>query len=462
MQTVSESMIRKEYQIKVNECIENMQQAIENSFNNIDTKLDELLNNEFNSINIIASQQQQSQLPKINSNILFKFQDDNFPKQICQEVTSLMLINTHNQVQKQEQQYQELTKETHTTQKNQINQNDCQINTQTIQQSSTLQTTQSNVKPFTYQLVKENSIKQDQWCNAIAVNKDCSILIAGCESQIKVFEVIQGILKQVQILSEHGRDVYTLNFMKRSDHFISGSQDKSIIIWARDQNNLWICQQYLNGHTNGIYCLQLNDNENIIISGGWDNKIKFWQKQNTWLCTQTIRDHKNAVLGLTLNEQLNRLISCGSDNFILVIDHIDLFNKWVVKQKIKVEQCGFRLCFIDNYTFTFYPDSRQYIIVFEINNINNQYTKTKEIPVKGGSDHCLFASQYIESKCMLVNKNGLNVSLISMKQNGEVMTQESIEFGTSHIFGYMTDDGQYLITWDDQSKEIQIRKYQEK
>ncbi|CAD8067413.1 unnamed protein product [Paramecium primaurelia] len=97
-----------------------------------------------------------------------------------------------------------------------------------------------------------------------------------------------------------------------------------------------------------------------------------------------------------------------------------------------------------------------------MNNSNKQYTKIKDIPVKGGSDNCFFASQYIKSKCMLVNKNGSNVSLIRKKQNGEFMTEESIEFGTQYIFGYMTDDGQYLITWDNQSKEIQIRKYQEK
>ncbi|CAD8209465.1 unnamed protein product [Paramecium pentaurelia] len=42
------------------------------------------------------------------------------------------------------------------------------------------------------------------------------------------------------------------------------------------------------------------------------------------------------------------------------------------------------------------------------------------------------------------------------------MTEQSIEFGTQFIYGYMTDDGQYLITWDYKSKEIQIRKYEEK
>ncbi|CAD8061546.1 unnamed protein product [Paramecium primaurelia] len=63
---------------------------------------------------------------------------------------------------------------------------------------------------------------------------------------------------------------------------------------------------------------------------------------------------------------------------------------------------------------------------------------------------------------MLVNKNGSNISILRKKQNGRFVIEESIEFRACSIFGYMTDDGQCLITWDVNSKEIQIRKYQEK
>ncbi|CAD8061544.1 unnamed protein product [Paramecium primaurelia] len=91
--------------------------------------------------------------------------------------------------------------------------------------------------------------------------------------------------------------------MKRSDHFISGSTDSSMIIWARNQNGLWICQQKFNGHTSNIECFLLNNNENIIISGSNDSKIKFWYKSNEWLCYQTITDHTSTVLGLISNDQ---------------------------------------------------------------------------------------------------------------------------------------------------------------
>ncbi|CAD8131261.1 unnamed protein product [Paramecium sonneborni] len=101
--------------------------------------------------------------------------------------------------------------------------------------------------------------------------------------------------------------------------------------------------------------------------------------------------------------------------------------------------------------------------IYELNNTNKQYSKTKDLIVKCGSDGaCLFPQQYIKQKCLLVNKNGQNINLIKRKENGDFITQQSIDFGTSSLFGIMSDNGEYLITWDDISKEIQIRKYQEK
>ncbi|CAD8085149.1 unnamed protein product [Paramecium primaurelia] len=455
--------IKQEYKMKTDEIIQNFEQALDSSFNRIDTQLDEILNDKFNLIQIQPSQLL-LELPKVNSNSLLKFKNDDFQKQINQEVTSLIKSNIQKVLQKNEQQYQYLYKEAQTKWQDQIQEKDYQIqqlnnNSQTIQQSSTFISNQSNLKPFTYQLIQQNQIKQDQYCIAIAVNKDCSIVVAGCNKQIKVFEFQQGMLNQVQLLSEHGSTVVTLNFMKRSDQFISGSLDKQIIIWTRNQNNSWICSQKLNGHKGFIRCLIINNNEDLIVSGSYDKTIKFWQKQNEWLCSQTITDHTNIIWGLSQNEQQNRVISCGEDKLILVMEQQN--TQWIVIQKITVETFGVRLCFIDNNTFTFYPSWYECIHVFEINNANQQYIKTKDIQVKGGSDDFLFPSQYIQSKCILVNKNAQDVSLIRKKQNGEFIVEQSIQFGTRDIYGCMTDDGQYLITWDKKSNEFQIRQFLE-
>ncbi|CAD8061860.1 unnamed protein product [Paramecium sonneborni] len=305
-----------------------------------------------------------------------------------------------------------------------------------------------------------NQIRQQML--SIAINKDCSILIAGCKKEIKVFEWKQEVLKQTQLLSEHQGDVFTLNFMKKSNHFISGSEDQSIIIWSVNQSNKWICQQRLNQHNGWIYCLVLNNNEDLIISGSRDCAIKFWTKQNQWLCEQTITDHTNYVLGLSLNQQQNKLISCGYDALILIIVQSQQDSKWIVIQKINIETFVSRICFINDNVFIFQPDEIEQMYVYEINNTNKQYLKTQDIFVKGGSsDSLLFSLQFIKSKCLLVNRNDKYVNLIRAKENGEYQIEQVIEFGHINLFGCMSDDGEYLITWDQGSKEIQIRNYNE-
>ncbi|CAD8199280.1 unnamed protein product [Paramecium octaurelia] len=409
------NQIEQEQKSKTQAILVNLQQEVEGSFNRIDAQLDELLNDKCNLINIIPFQVS-SDLSKLNSNIFFlvQFENDDFSQKIISDMSPLIKTYSQNQQKSNEQ---------------------------------------LNVKPFTYQLIQQASIKQNEYYCAIAVNKDCSILVTGCDSQIKVFEFKQGNLKQVQLLNEHTQYVKTLNFMKKSDHFISGSDDNQIIIWGRYENNSWICQQKLNGHTDTIYCLIINDNEDLIISGSDDETIKFWWKQNQWLCSQTITDYNSRVYALSLNESQNKLISCGQDKLILVMEQSEQNKQQTVKQKITVEIKGLRLCFIDNNKFTFQPFAKEYMDIYEMSSANKQFIKTKDIPVKGGQDCCFFPQQYIKSKSILVNKNGSNVNLIKIKSNAEFIIYET--------YGYMTDDGQYLITWDDNSTEYQIRKYQE-
>ncbi|CAD8190900.1 unnamed protein product [Paramecium pentaurelia] len=306
---------------------------------------------------------------------------------------------------------------------------------------------------FTFELMNQNSIKQQDVCFAIAINKDNSIVVAGCDKQIKVFELKESKLNQLQLLSEHQLHVQALNFMKKSNHFVSGSNDKQIIIWQMNQNNQWTCQHKLDGHSFGICTLILNNNENLIVSGSYDSSIKFWNKQNGWLCQQTIKVHTNYVFQLSLNEKQDKLVSCSSDSQILVIEYSQKDQIWTVIQIIQVEQYGYRLSFVDDNQFLFQPSSKNKCM----------YMRQTQITVKSGSNTCgdLFPQQYIQSKCLLVNKNGQNINLVRKKLNGEFETEQTIQFDHHYIFGQLSNGGEYLITWDFTSKEIQIRKCKE-
>ncbi|CAK74259.1 unnamed protein product (macronuclear) [Paramecium tetraurelia] len=139
-----------------------------------------------------------------------------------------------------------------------------------------------------------------------------------------------------------------------------------------------------------------------------------------------------------------------------------LIKEWIVIQKITLEQSARRVCFIDHNMFTLSEHGKEQISIFEMNSINEQFTKTKDIHVKCGSDSCtLFPQQLIHSKYILVSKNGEYVNLIRKTLNGQFLTQQSIHFNTYSSYGGMSDNGEYLITWDNKSKQIQIRTYQQ-
>ncbi|CAD8198785.1 unnamed protein product [Paramecium octaurelia] len=318
-----------------------------------------------------------------------------------------------------------------------------------------------NSQNFIYNLMKESSVKEEQSCRAMAFNQDCSVVFVGCNEQIQVYEFRQERLKKIQTLSVHESSVVTVNFIKRSNQFISGSEgDGQIIIWSLNDNKEWFISQKLNKHSTGIRCLIVNDSEDIIVSCGLDDKLVFWIKKNQWISKQTIK--KQGVYGLSINQQQNKLISCVQEDQIAILEFSISEKIWVTKQQIPLQQKGIRVCFIDDNQFTIQTYQNDILDFYEMKN-KDEFTKTKGIKVlKGQQDECpFFPLQYIKSQSLLVSKNCQYINILNNKQNGEFILQQSIEFQSSKLYGCMSDDAQYLITWDDVSKEIQIRKYQE-
>ncbi|CAD8083732.1 unnamed protein product [Paramecium primaurelia] len=336
------------------------------------------------------------------------------------------------------------------------------LNFQVKQQQNELKSqSQFNLKSFSYEIIQANSIEQQEFCAAVAINKDCSIVAAGCNKLIKIYDFKQGMLKQNQVLKEHKSEVTTLNFMKQSNQLISGDYG-SILIWSYNNNNSWICSQIIKGHSDWIKCIILNNNEDLFLSSSNDKTIKFWVKKNEWICQQTINDHSNCVYQLSLNEQQNQVISCGQDSLILVIEQSQPNKNWVVKQKIQVDCYGFRLCFINDNLFTFQPNNGNLIYVYELNSECEHFIKSKDITINQGNESCvLFPQQFIKQKQLLVNKHVNSINLIRFTENSQFKVEQSIQFGTNDIFGQLSDDGEYLITWDQTSDEIQIRRFKE-
>ncbi|CAD8209813.1 unnamed protein product [Paramecium octaurelia] len=380
------------------------------------------------------------------------------------------------------------------------------------QLSNLLGTSQIANSPFTYQLLPQMSHKQTYFCRAISINHDNSIIIVACNSNIKIMEILLDQQQQsssssinstneietkrtprlLQLLQgEHSDFVNTLNFFRNTpsmlNSFLSGSKDSTIIIWSpttnssQQQPTQWAPLFKLNGHSNSIRCLIIHPlSEDLVISGSDDKSIKFWscaaffQQKCQWTCQQTISEHLDCVWALSLNMDGNKLISCGEDKLILVME-LSNRQQWEVKQKIQVEIQGTRICFINNNQFSFQACSGKALpslYIYTLYPSSGLFSKSKDIPVQGGGQPCVFyfPQQYIPSKQLLISKNGCYVNLIrfqfsSYDEIQETQLEQSINFGfecDGEIFGTISEDGEFLITWDSKSKDVQIRQCMER
>ncbi|CAD8055907.1 unnamed protein product [Paramecium primaurelia] len=319
----------------------------------------------------------------------------------------------------------------------------------------------------------QKSIYEYETCLAIAIKNDNSMLLTGWDNKVLAHIFKQGKLKQVKFLHQHAAEISTLNFCSRNSNIISGSLDGSIIIQSISQisTTKWI--QKLTGQDD-IMCLAISPlSEDLIVSGSRDNSIKFWQCINKqFSCTQTIQEHNDCVCGLSINEQENTVISCSLDQMIIIFEQVKNNNyvSWVVKQKILVDQHGYRISFINQNIFVFQPeqiiDSK--LLIYTLND-QKLFFQSNHLSIKDGGISCyyFFPLIYNLKKNILINKNNNNINVIRvLKQNKEeecveFRLEQIIEFENSCIFGTLSNDGEYLVTWDETYKQIQIRQYQE-
>lgn len=51
------------------------------------------------------------------------------------------------------------------------------------------------------------------------------------------------------------------------------------------------------------------------------------------------------------------------------------------------------------------------------------------------------------------------MNLLKLDKDGKLLSKFTIEFNTYGIFGTISPNGEYLVTWNYKTKEIEVRKY---
>ncbi|CAD8092482.1 unnamed protein product [Paramecium primaurelia] len=311
---------------------------------------------------------------------------------------------------------------------------------------------------FEYQLYAQ--LKQKDWCQSMAFIKGNQLLIIQCKTFIKVLSILQGQIKQIKILSSHKTYLTTITILQKINLLISTSQEGYIHIWSLIPIAKPIIIKKFDATSSYVGCLIYNERCDLIITGN-NNIIKFWKNPMKWFLIQSINDHAGAVWALSLNQNENKLISCGWDKMILVIGKQSDEN-WIVTQKVFVQQYGYRICFLDNDQFLYQPRYKKAIILYQILENGCQVEKVKEIELTQTLKDCnaFFPMEFVKQKKIILNKNGDTIILLKAIGQGEIQIMQFIYFESHNIFGKMSEDGQLLAIWDESKKNLQIRKLQ--
>ncbi|CAD8198827.1 unnamed protein product [Paramecium pentaurelia] len=337
-----------------------------------------------------------------------------------------------------------------------------------IQNTNNQQVQQENSQKYlSHKLLFSISQKYPDHSFAQAINYNNTIMAYGSKFICKViFFKNENFLNVLQV-KKHQNVISTLTFFKDRSQLISGSYDSSIIIYPLNLLSSSKHLTKLKQHTHLITCLIVSKNsENFFISGSLDKNIKFWSfsSSSCWTCTQTISEHLDQVSGLSLNEDGRKLISCSRDKQIFIMERsTDQF--WYIKQKISGN--GYRISFITTDIFSFQPYDGTHLYLYSFDTITGQYIKSRELSISKGGQGCqyFFPQIYISSKQLLISKNGYFVNLIKFNFNSEgwdCKLEEEIEYNQlgnfGNIFGTISDNGEYFVTWDCKSGLLQVRK----
>ncbi|CAD8069756.1 unnamed protein product [Paramecium sonneborni] len=330
-------------------------------------------------------------------------------------------------------------------------------------------------KQFSYVPYFEYSQQKHEVIWALSLNQQKTLLFAATKENVKVKQFKNGRLRGLQKIKMHSQDVTTMNILKSRSQYISGSFDSTICIGSQYlmSNPKYITK--LKQHSQWVSCVILHPIlEDQLMSGSSDLNIQIWSWNSflqSWFCSQTICEHQGQIFSMSINQEGNQFISCATDQSILVMESSEK-RTWQVKQKIKVNQWGFRLSFINNKIFVFQPSEQnnwhgsKNIHFYQFNSSSNQYVISQEIQVKGGGYpcYCYFPQIYIPSKQILLSKNGHFVNLIQLTYSPtshlECNYQQNIDCKCEITTGTMSEDGEFLIIFNIDTKKIQIRKFQ--
>lgn len=164
---------------------------------------------------------------------------------------------------------------------------------------------------------------------SVAISPDGQLLVSGSSDRtITVRSLRTG--KVLRTLSGHSGPVSAVAIGSDGQTLVSGSWDNTIKVWnlnkALTQSHILgdglLCT--LNGHVNGISCVAISPDGQLLASGSEDSTIKLWyipdSERVLWSPLLTLSGHSAAVKSVAIGPDEQTIVSGSADKTIKVWD----------------------------------------------------------------------------------------------------------------------------------------------
>ncbi|XP_016446743.1 protein JINGUBANG-like [Nicotiana tabacum] len=160
--------------------------------------------------------------------------------------------------------------------------------------------------------------------NAIVVSHDGVVYTASADGEIKVWQREKNKHILVATLKKHKSTVNALALNKEGSVLFSGGCDEKILVWEREE----YCADYmlatwsLRGHKGAILCLIYIDD--VLISGSSDKNVRIWQKSSNntecgYFCSIVFEGHCKPVKSVTAAWEWDDDNNNGNNNGVLSV-----------------------------------------------------------------------------------------------------------------------------------------------
>ena len=104
--------------------------------------------------------------------------------------------------------------------------------------------------------------------------------------------------------------------IESSDIFLSGSRDKSIIVWTLgDSETYGTPRRALTGHSHYVQDITISSDGQFALSGSWDGTLRLWDL-NTGTTTRRFVSHEKDVLSVAFSADNRQIVSGSRDKTI--------------------------------------------------------------------------------------------------------------------------------------------------